>query len=699
MAIKRFLIIAPGLITLFLLVSYFWVPSYEEQTRGNPDRLAQFITAAGGDASLLNPVLSADATSSQINGMVFEGLIDYDENLQYRGRVAQSWRVYEDAYFYFNKDKATKMWGAIDARTLTEKLRSEVGGGADQWQHVTSIELIPAHQKTQPLPLRTDDQTIQVMLRVKVPPRIHIKLNNVDQLLFDRLATLLGENYFSDFTPIGYVSAQTDIKPEQLTALAEQALPATTHNPVIEFRLRPGVRFHDGHEVTADDVAFTYHAIMNPKNISPRVPDYEPVQSVEVLDPMTVKIVYKRLYSPALGTWQMGILPAHLLDEAALQTEAKANGSDPEKFTLRDSRYIRNPVGSGPFVFKEWKSDRYIRLARFEDYWEGPPNYQQYVMRIIPDPLTQEMEFYAGTIDNYDVQPHQVARLSKDERFQNFSGTAFGYTYIGYNLRRPPFDDPRVRRALGMAIDTQKIIDHVIYGQGERITGPFPKQTDYYDHDIAPLPYDPEGARALLAQAGWLPGPGGYLQKEGRRMAFTLITNNGNPLRKAILAIAQDAWKKIGIQVETDLLEWSVFVQKRVNQLDFDALVLGWSMGIDPDLFQIWHSSQSGKFQLNFVGFNNKEADDLILKIRQEYNHDQQVSYCHRLHEIIAAEQPYTFLYISRWTALLDKRIVRQIAMADGTVKYKPITTTKTGSYSYHFNQWIKLPKELTVTP
>jgi ABC-type transport system substrate-binding protein len=116
-------------------------------------------------------------------------------------------------------------------------------------------------------------------------------------------------------------------------------------------------------------------------------------------------------------------------------------------------------------------------------------------------------------------------------------------------------------------------------------------------------------------------------------------------------------------------------------------------MGIDPDLFQIWHSSQSGPYQLNFVGFSNPEADDLILKIRQSYDHHHQVELCHRLHEIIAAEQPYTFLYISRWTALLDKRIVRKVAGADNTPVYKPIVSTKTGSYTFHFNQWIKLDR------
>ena len=130
-----------------------------------------------------------------------------------------------------------------------------------------------------------------------------------------------------------------------------------------------------------------------------------------------------------------------------------------------------------------------------------------------------------------------------------------------------------------------------------------------------------------------------------------------------------------------------------MDKADFDALVLGWSMGIEPDLFQIWHSSQTNPYQLNFVGFKNEEADDLIIKIRQEYDHDRQVEYCHRLHEIIAREQPYTFLYVGRWTAILDKRIVIMERDAAGKAVDKKITPTKTGNYMFYFNRWIKLPE------
>ena len=688
MRTKHILLLAPTLVMLVLLQSYFWVPTYEKQTRGNPRRLSEFITASIGDAGILNPILSADSASSDINAMVFEGLIDRDRDLAYRGRLAEHWDLYEEAFFHTNPDAVVPGLGRVSAEALAAYLRRTFSP-----PYETIITVLPAHRFTVQRPLSDNPvATETVRLTVSAPPRIKLTLAQVDQELFEKLEAILGPDYFSTFNAESRVTCNPPVPDATRHQWARELLPPTEHNPVLVFHLRNGVRFHDGHMVDAEDVQFTYQSIMDPRNLSPRVSDYEPVKSVEVIAPLTLRVVYKRLYAPAVSSWSMGILPEHLLNDAALAREAARLGKDPATFTLRDSGFNRHPVGCGPFRFREWKSDRYISLDRFEQYWEGAPNYRRYVYRIIPDPLTQEMEFYAGTVDNYAVQPHQVDRLASDERFQHFSGTALGYTYIAYNLRRPPFDDPRVRRAMGMAIDVDKIITHLLYGQGERITGPFPKQTDYYNHAIAPLPYDPEGALSLLAEAGWHLNAKGRLEKDGKPLRFTLITNSGNDLRKAILAIAQDAWRAVGIDVRTDLLEWSVFIQERVNKLDFDALVLGWQMGLDPDLYQIWHSSQTAPHQLNFVGFDDPRADDLILKIRREYDKARQVDFCHRLHAIIAQEQPYTFLYVGKWTAVLDKRIVIRETGPDGTPQYRPITPTATGSYAFDFNRWIKLP-------
>jgi ABC-type transport system substrate-binding protein len=700
MTVRRILIFTPILIIIFLLQSYLWVPTYEEQTRGNPKRLNDYITGSIGDAALLNPILNADSASADIVAMVFEGLIDRDEELRFRGRLATSWDIYEEAFFYVNKEMNIPGVGKASAEEVVKLLneaktkafpdRPEVKASLE---NTKGVSMIPASEFTLVRRIRKEEAEgqMEVKIQVRAPDRIKLLLRKVDQDLFTALSAILGDDYFRSFPAENYLSTDSSEFEIPHSEFAREILPATEHNPIVVFHLRPNVKFHDGHLFDAYDVKFTYEAIMNPKNLSPRVSDYEPVKSVDVIDPLTVRIVYKRLYSPALGTWAMGILPQHLLNDKALKEEALRLGKDPEKFALRQSMFNRHPVGCGPFVFREWKPDQYIILERFKEYWEGPPNYHRYVYRIIPDLLTQEMEFYGGTIDSYGVQPHQVERLSHDPKYQSFSGLAFGYTYIGYNMRREPFRDRRVRKALGMAIDVNKIINFVLYGQGERITGPFVKQTDYYDHKIPPIPYDPEGALELLNEAGWKRNKEGWLEKDGKRLQFTLITNSGNDLRKAILAIAQDAWRQIGIDVRTDLLEWSVFIQERVDKDDFDAVVLGWQMGIEPDLYQIWHSSQTHHHQLNFVGFKNEEADDLIIKIRQEYNYDQQVAYCHRLHEIIAREQPYTFLYVNKWTAILDKRIVIMETDAQGKPKYRKITPTKTGNFTFYFNKWIKL--------
>ncbi len=707
MTVRRFLIIVPMLIIIFLLQSYLWVPTYEEQTRGNPQRLNKYIAASIGDASILNPILSSDSASSDINMMVFEGLVNRDEDLSFRGRLARSWEIHEEAFFYVNDQARVPELGKAGPEEIAEMIGSAREKEFPKnpcleasLENIKEVSVIPPREFRRSANLKGEDCGKESLdLLVKAPARIRLELKKVDQSLFRNLTLILGNDYFSSFKGTRYLSTSREVDKEIKADYARKFVPPTEHNPVLIFNLRPGVEFHDGHVFDAYDVLFTYQAIMNPDNISPRVSDYEPIKEVQVIDPLTVRVEYKRLYSPALGTWAIGILPEHLLNDRALEEEALQLGKDPEEFSIRDSLFNRHPVGCGPFVFEEWKSDQYIILERFKQYWEGPPNYRRYIYRIIPDRLTQEMEFYAGTVDSYSVRPHQVSRLKKDPKYQNFSGLSFGYTYIGYNLRREPFDDPRVRKALGMALDVDKIIDYVLYGQGERITGPFVKQTDYYDHVIKPLEYDPGGALELLEEAGWSRNKEGWLEKNGKRFQFTLITNSGNDLRRDILAVAQDAWRQIGIDVRTDLLEWSVFIQERVNKLDFDALVLGWTMGIEPDLYQIWHSSQTGPYHLNFVGFKNKKADELIIKIRQEYDHERQVEYCHRLHKIIAEEQPYTFLYVGKWTAVLDKRIVIKETDEQGNVVYKKITPTKTGDYTFHFNKWVKLPQAPSFSP
>lgn len=692
MWVKRTLILAPTLVSLFLLQSYFWVPTFEDQVKGDPGRLIRYIETSIGDASILNPTLAADSASADINGLVFEGLIDRDLDLSFRGRLATSWEIYEEAYLIVDETQRLPDGISVTADGLRRYLERARASGDPALKLVQKIELLPGRSRIEQIDVVTAGPEPgkpvkkKIEMRVSQPPRLRFTLREVDQDFFVNLDRLLG-GYAERIDPSRFVeAAEPVLTRDQAAAL----VPPTEHNPVVLFRLRKGVLFQDGHEFDAGDVKFTYETIMAPENLSPRVPDFEPVKSVEPLDRYTVKITYKRLFEPGFGSWGMGVLPEHLLNRQRLKEQAVRMGRDPEKFSVRDSPFNRAPIGTGPFRFAEWKTDQFLRLKRFADYWEGAPNLHEYLYRIIPDLLTAELTFYAGTSDAYGAQPHQVERLKQDPRFQNFSRLGLGYTYIGYNMRRPIFQDVRVRKALGMAINVQEIIDYVLYGQAERTTGPYPKQTEFYNPTVKALSYDPDGALRLLAEAGWTRNAKGWLEKDGQPLAFTLITNSGNEIRKAVMVVAQNAWRGLGIKVETLTMEWAVFINERVDKGDFDALILGWSMGLDADLYQIFHSSQTGHFQLNFVGYVNPEADKLMIRIRQEYNRERQVAMARELHRLIAQDQPYTFLFVRKGLALLDRKIVRMIPEADGRPRYLPIVPDKLGGIKFHFTQWVK---------
>lgn len=691
---KALLLGAPTLVSLVLLQSYFWAPTFDDQARGDPERLTRYISASTADASILNPTLSADSASSEVNGQVFQGLIDRNLDLSFRGLLAESWRIFEEAYLFADESLRLPDGAPATARALFDWLTAARADRAAALRGVQAMEIMPSETITRRWepPGAGGKAALSrspTEVTIRQPARIKFTLDAVDQDFFVGLDHLLG-GYVGRLDPLRFVSAAD---PATARGVAEEQVAPAEANPIIVFALRRGVRFHDGRELTSADVKFTYETIIDPGSLSPRVPDFEPVKAVETPDRYTVRLVYKRLFQPGFESWGMGILPEHLLSRERLAAEARMVGKDPKTFGIRDSAFNRRPIGTGPFRFDEWRTDQFIRLKRFEDYWQGPANFKEYLIRIIPDALTTELAFYAGTADAYPAQPHQVARLRDDSRFHAASRLALGYSFLGYNMRRPIFQDERVRTALGMAIDVDEIIRYVLYGQGERAVGPFPRQTDYNDPSVKPLPYDPEGAARLLGEAGWKKNAAGILEKDGTPLAFTIITNAGNDERTAVMVIAQNAWRRLGVKVEALSLEWAVFINERVDRGDFDAVVLGWSMGLDPDIYQIFHSSQVGHFQLNFVGYRNPKADELMVRIRQEYDPARQTMMARELHRAISRDQPYTFLYVRRALSLMDGKIVRMVRRPDRSREYLPFTPDKLGRLDFHFNEWVKTPR------
>jgi len=710
MGTKWLLIALPLIVFGVLLQSALWVPTYESQA-GNPERLRTFVRTSIGDAKILNPIISSNASASEVyENKIFEGLVVADRNLKLVGLLAERWQITEEAYVAALPDRTLPDGRPATAAHLASLIeaawKSAQLGGIEA--SIQGVEQVPAETRALTETAMVDDAKgkkapIDIELSIEVPERVKIRLSKVESQLFKKLESVLGAGYFGGFPFADRIKAKNPRLLHHLTEKLPELLGIGEHNPIVTFYLHPGVRWHDGLPFSAEDVKFTYDALVNPRNTSPRASSFEGVKSVEVVNELTVRMIYKRLYSPAIIDWQMGIIPKHLLDDAALQREmAKAALSKEarDSFSVRSSGFNRAPVGTGPWRFAEWRQDQFIRLQRNDDYWGKKPEYRDVFFRVIPDYLTQELELRAGASDRYEALPHQAARYRKDPAYHVLDRRRGYYQYIAYNTRRPLFQDVRVRRALGMAIDVESIIKYALSGEGKRSTGPFYSNTPFNDSKIQPLPFDPAGALALLAEAGWHKNAQGMLEKDGKPFQFTLVTNNGNPQRKAVMTIAQEAWRKLGIDCKIQTFEWTVFLEDFAHKLNFDALVLAWVGGdISPDKYQLWHSSQTGPYQLNFSGFKNPRVDELIVRIREEYDFDKQVALTHEVHRLIADEQPFTFLYEPTEPVVLDKRIVEVEHEPDGREAYRKIVPTPSGAIDFYFEQWRKLPQEPNYAP
>ncbi|NQT00279.1 MAG: peptide-binding protein [Candidatus Omnitrophica bacterium] len=414
---------------------------------------------------------------------------------------------------------------------------------------------------------------------------------------------------------------------------------------VIIFHLRKNVRWQDGEPFTANDVEFTYRKLIDPKVKTPYGGDFEKVKSLKVIDDHTIKVTYKEPFSPGLASWGMSIMPQHLLGQE----------------DLNDTSFSRSPIGTGPYKFKQWKTAEKIELVSNHDYFEGRPFIDRYIYRIIPDQATMFLELRAQGVDQIGLTPLQYERQTETnffkQTFRKYRYPSFGYTYLGFNLLNPKFQDKRVRQAISFAIDKDEIIEGILLGLGRVCTGPFPPESWAYNKQVQPFPFDPETSKQLLRAAGWADTDGdGWLDKEGQRFEFTIVTNQGNAQRKMCAEIIQRRLAEIGIKVKIKIIEWSSFISEFVDKKKFDALILGWSLSRDPDSFDIWHSSKTKEGEFNFISYNNPELDQLTEQGRRIFDQDQRKQIYHRIHEILHEDQPYVFLYVPDALPIVHQR-------------------------------------------
>ncbi len=414
---------------------------------------------------------------------------------------------------------------------------------------------------------------------------------------------------------------------------------------VIVFHLRKNVLWHDGAPFTSRDVEFTYKKLIDPAVKTPYSGDFERVKSFEIIDEHTVKIIYKESFVPGLASWGMSIMPRHLL----------------EKEDLNRAAFQRKPVGTGPYRFKAWKPQEKIELESYPSYFEHRPFIGRYVSRVIPDESTMFLDLLTQGLDSSGLTPLQFKRQTDNtffrEQYRKFRLPSHTFVYLGYNLNNPLFRDVRVRQALNYAVDKQELIDMILLGLGRLTTGPFLPESWAYDDEVKPVPFDREKASGLLREAGWLDTDrDGWLDKNGEPFAFTIITNQGNEERIKAAEIIQRRLKDVGIRVKIKVIEWSVFITEYIDKKKFEAVLLGWSLPLEPDNYDIWHSSKTKEGEFNFVGYKNREVDDLLIEGRRNFDQRERETCYHRIHRILYEEQPYMFLYVPDSLSVLHRR-------------------------------------------
>ena len=415
----------------------------------------------------------------------------------------------------------------------------------------------------------------------------------------------------------------------------------------ITFKLKPNLKWADGKPLTSADVLFTWQLVTNDKTQSPYASDYQLVKKAETPDAQTFSVTYDQAYAPAVDSWSgLQILPKHLLEGKNLHTTA----------------FARHPVGSHYYKLDSWVTGENLKLSRNANAVLGQANINHLVTRIIPDSSAQFLELMADNIDSMGLDPIKFSRIiparpELQQKLALYKELGNSYTYLGFNLKHKPFDDKRVRQAINYAIDKQEIIDGVLLGLGEPVASPYKPGTRWSNPHLKPYPYDKAKAIALLKEAGFADTNGdGILERDGKAFSFEIITNQ-NKEREKTAVLVQRRLKDVGIDVKIRSIEWASFISRFIKTGDFDAVLLGWGLGLDPDQYNIWHSSQQKPGQFNFIGYNNPTVDHLLEAGRLELNPDKRMKIYHEFSKTLLEDSPIVYLSAGYGLMAINKRV------------------------------------------
>lgn len=437
----------------------------------------------------------------------------------------------------------------------------------------------------------------------------------------------------------------------------------------LEAKLHQGVKFHNGQEMTADDVVYTFNRIIQENAIeypeahtSPRKGLIAPLESVEKMDDYTVRFNFSGVWPPAMQLLvHQQIVPQAYLEEVGTQG------------------FIEHPIGTGPFKFVEGQLDDQIVLERFDDYWGGAPDLepvgpacvQQAIFRVIPENSTRVAALLAGEVDIIQaVPPELVETLAQTPGIQVKGAPGTQPKWMELNVTSPPFDDVTVRQALNYAVDKDLIIEAVYGGRAVALPGPLSPFNNFVNKSLAPYPYDPDKALELLAEAGWSDSDGdGTLDKGGQPLAFTIDTlEEWRPLAEAVAGM----YRELGLDAGVRFWEYSV-VKDQLLACERQAYLDDWGdSAFDPvGHFEAkWATFTEGQpyGRGNFSCYSNARVDELIKAGETEADPAKRQEIYDEAQQIVYDEAPAVFLILPEEAEAASDRVQNWEPASDSRV-------------------------------
>ena len=431
----------------------------------------------------------------------------------------------------------------------------------------------------------------------------------------------------------------------------------------VRVHINPRARFSDGTPVTAEDVRWTFEDyILNPLIEAERARStLDHIAGVEVIDPQTVEFTFREpVFTNLDYTLGAYVLPKHFYSQFEPSQINKSTGL---------------LMGSGPYKLqalnpdRQWTPGEDIVLERNELYWGDKSPLARMRFKVVNDELARLTAYEAGEGDMMLPSSVQLLRKQGDPEWERehqspvWINMRSGYAFLAWqcgerNGELTPFHDPRVRRAMTMALDRERMVRDIWGGVGKVATGPSNSESPAHNPNIEPWPYDLDAAKALLAEAGWKPDANGVLRNaDGKRFEFEFTRSSGGEVAERISSYIKDQCAKIGITCNVRVVDWSVYSQILKNR-DFDAIIMSWSASApESDPKQIWHSKSIQNQGDNFIQWRSAEGDRLIEAGRGELDPAKRHAIWHQFEALLHEEQPYTFVREVPWYRFVRRTI------------------------------------------